>query len=300
MGDEALLPFRLFRNRVFALGSAQSAIIGVGMFGGITLLPLYLQLVKGNSPTRAGLLTLPTTLGLKMFSVIAGQITSRTGRYKIFPVVGSALLVTGLLMLWRLSADSSLVYADIAMFVVGAGLGFNMQTIVLAMQNSVSPRDIGVATSSTTFFRQLGGTLGVAVFLSIVYSTVGAKITGAYAKAASDPAFQAAAKADPDGVRKLQAAGSNGGSNVLNDTSFINGISKTLTHPFLSGFTSALTTSFLVGACVVAIAFVLALFMKEVPLRLTAAAFTDKDDKGPAAQGEPRASGTSVSVAESA
>jgi EmrB/QacA subfamily drug resistance transporter len=281
-GDEALLPPRLFRNPVFALGSAQSAIIGVGMFGGITLLPLYLQLVKGNSPTKAGLLVLPLVFGIMGFSVIAGQVTSRTGRYKIFPIVGCALLVIGMLLLSRLSADSSLVYADLAMLVVGGGLGFNMQTIILAMQNAVPPRDIGVATSSTTFFRQLGGTLGVAVFLSIVYSTVSGKIASAYAHVKNDPTFLAAAKADPNGLHKLQAAGSGNGSSVLNNTSFLQGISKTLTHPFLSGFTSALTLAFMVGAVVLVIAFVLSLFIKEVPLRLTAGAFTEEPSGGTA------------------
>jgi EmrB/QacA subfamily drug resistance transporter len=107
-GDDALLPLRLFRNGVFAVGTAQSFIIGIGMFGGITLLPLYLQLVKGNSPTKAGLLTLPLVLGIMLLSLVAGQVTSRTGRYKIFPIIGCVLLVVGMLMLWRVSADSGL------------------------------------------------------------------------------------------------------------------------------------------------------------------------------------------------
>jgi EmrB/QacA subfamily drug resistance transporter len=272
-GDEALLPLRLFRNGVFALGSAQSAIIGIGMFGGITLLPLYLQLVKGNSPTKAGLLTLPLVLGIMIFSMVAGQVTSRTGRYKIFPIIGCVLLVAGMLMLWRLSADSGLPYADLAMFVVGAGLGLNMQTIVLAMQNAVPPRDIGVATSSTTFFRQMGGTLGVAVFLSIVYSVVGGKIGAAFADARGSQAFQQAAKAHPDQLKTLTSA-SSGGSGTLNDTSFLNHIDPVLGHPFKVGFTNAIDVAFLVGAGVLVIAFVLSTLIKEVPLRATAAAFT--------------------------
>ena len=272
-GDEALLPMRLFRNGVFALGAAQSMIIGIGMFGGITLLPLYLQLVKGNSPTKAGLLTLPLVLGIMSLSVVAGQVTSRTGRYKIFPIIGSALLIIGMLMLWRLSADSGLVYTDISMFVVGAGLGLNMQTIVLAMQNAVSPRDIGVATSSTTFFRQMGGTAGVAVFLSIVYSVVGGKINDAFTDVRGTAAFQAAAKAHPDQVKTLTSA-SSGSAGTLNDTSFLSHLDPVLAHPFKVGFTNALTVAFLVGAVVLVIAFVLSLFIKEVPLRTTAAAFT--------------------------
>jgi EmrB/QacA subfamily drug resistance transporter len=279
-GDEALLPMRLFRNGVFALGSAQSAIIGIGMFGGITLLPLYLQLVKGNSPTKAGLLTLPLVLGIMMLSMVSGQVTSRTGRYKIFPIIGSALLVAGMLMLWQMSADSGLVYVDAAMFVVGAGLGLNMQTIVLAMQNAVPPRDIGVATSSTTFFRQMGGTLGVAVFLSIVYSVVGDKIGAAYSDARTSTAFQQAAKAHPDQLKTLTSA-SNGGSGTLNDTSFLKHVDPVLGHPFKVGFTDAINVAFLVGAGVLVIAFVLSTLIKEVPLRTTAAAFSKDEQEQP-------------------
>ncbi|MEE4541142.1 MDR family MFS transporter [Streptomyces sp. V4-01] len=274
-GDEALLPLRLFRNGVFAVGSAQSAIIGIGMFGGITLLPLYLQLVKGNSPTKAGLLTLPLVLGIMILSMVSGQVTSRTGRYKIFPVIGCVLLVGGMLMLWQLSADSSLLYVDLSMFVVGAGLGLNMQTIVLAMQNAVPPRDIGVATSSTTFFRQMGGTLGVAVFLSIVYSVVGDKIGSAFADARGSAAFQQAAKAHPDQLKTLTSASSGGGSGSLNDTSYLSRIDSVLAHPFKVGFTDAINVAFLVGACVLVIALVLSLMIKEVPLRTTAAAFAE-------------------------
>ncbi|MCL2554009.1 MAG: MFS transporter, partial [Actinomycetia bacterium] len=231
-GDEALLPMRLFGNGVFSVGSAQSAIIGIGMFGGITLIPLYLQLVKGNSPTKAGLLTLPLMLGIMVLSMVSGQITSRTGRYKIFPVIGCVLLVAGMLMLWQLRADSSLFYIDVAMFVIGAGLGLNMQTLVLAMQNAVSPRDIGVATSSATFFRQMGGTLGVAVFLSIVYSVVGGKIGSAFADARGTAAFQQAAKAHPDQAKLLSSSGS---SSSLNDTSFLKHLDPALAHPFKVG-----------------------------------------------------------------
>ncbi|MFG1810850.1 MDR family MFS transporter [Streptomyces sp. NPDC049040] len=278
-GDEALLPLRLFRNGVFALGSAQSAIIGIGMFGGITLIPLYLQLVKGNSPTKAGLLTLPLVLGIMVLSMASGLITSRTGRYKVFPIIGCVLLVAGMLMFWQMDADSSLPYVDAAMFVVGAGLGLNFQTIVLAMQNAVSPRDIGVATSSTTFFRQMGGTLGVAVFLSIVYSVVGDKIGSAYAGARGDAAFEKAAAAHPDQLKMLTS----GGSGSLNDTSFLNHIDPALGHPFKVGFTQAINVAFLVGAGVLVIALLLSTLLKEVPLRTTAADFADRDEAQPGA-----------------
>jgi EmrB/QacA subfamily drug resistance transporter len=262
-GESALLPSRLFKVRAFSIGSLQSTIIGIGMFGGLTLLPLYLQLVKGNSPTKAGLLTLPMVLGLMSASIVAGQLTSRTGRYKMFPVIGSVGLVIGMLLLSRLSADSSLVYTSVGMLVVGAGLGLNMQTIVLAMQNAVPPRDIGVATSSATFFRQIGGTLGVAVFLSIVYSTVQDKIRSAYETASSIPGFAAAAKANPEQLAQLRSSN----TKLLNDTSFLSKDNPVLTHPFKEGFTSALTFAFVVAAVVLAVALVLAIIQREVPLR---------------------------------
>ncbi len=262
-GEAALLPSRLFRVREFRIGSVQSAVIGIGMFGALTLLPLYLQLVKGNSPTRAGLLTLPMVVGMMASSILSGQLTSRTGHYKIFPVIGSAVLIAGMLMLWKLTADSSLGYAGVAMFVVGIGIGMNMQTIVLAMQNAVPARDIGVATSSATFFRQIGATLGVAAFLSIVYSTVPGRIHDAYASAAQSPAFQAAARANPDQLAQLR----NTTTKALNDTSFLSRDNPVLAHPFKAGFTSSLTTAFLIAGLVLILALVLAIIQREVPLR---------------------------------
>jgi EmrB/QacA subfamily drug resistance transporter len=264
MGDEALIPLRLFRIGPFAVGSGQSFVIGVGMFGGMMSIPLYLQIVKGASPTKAGLLVLPMVAGMMIASLTAGQLTARTGRYKIFPVVGSAMLVVGLLLLSTVHADTSLVITDLFMVVFGAGLGLNMQAMVLAMQNAVPPKDMGVATSSTTFFRQVGGTLGAAVFLSILFSSAGSKIKTAYDKAAETPAFQQAAKAHPDQIKTL---GLGGGGN-LNDTSFLHSLDKALAHPFLAGFSDAMDLVFLVGAGVLVIAFVLALMLKEVPLRL--------------------------------
>jgi EmrB/QacA subfamily drug resistance transporter len=261
MGDEALIPLRLFRTGVFAVGSAQSFIIGIGMFGGMMSVPLYLQIVKGASPTKAGLLVLPMVAGMMIAALTAGQLTARTGRYKIFPVVGSGLLVAGLLLLSTVGADTSLVHTDLFMVVFGAGLGLSMQSIVLAMQNAVPPSDMGVATSSTTFFRQVGGTLGAAVFLSILFSTAGPKIKSAYEKAGGTQAFQQAAKDHPKDAKILQTQQS------LNDTGFLHGLNKTLAHPFLSGFSDAMDVVFLVGACVLVLAVVFSLMLKEIPLR---------------------------------
>jgi EmrB/QacA subfamily drug resistance transporter len=262
MGDEALLPLRLFRSGVFSAASGQSFVIGIGMFGGMASIPLYLQVVKGASPTKAGLLVLPMVAGIMLSSMVAGQITSRTGRYKIFPIIGSALLVLGLLLLSRVGADTPLWETDLYMLLFGAGLGMNMQTLVLAMQNAVPPKDMGVSTAAATFFRQVGGTLGTAVFLSILFSSAGHDIKADYAKASATPAFRAAAAAHPDQVRQL------GGGGSLNDTSFLHGMDRTLAHPFLTGFSSAMDLVFLVGAGVLVVAFVISLFMKEVPLRM--------------------------------
>ncbi len=247
MGDEALLPLRLFRGSVFATGAAQSFIIGIGMFGGIASIPLYLQIVKGASPTQSGLLILPLVVGIMTAALTAGQFTSRTGRYKIFPVVGSALLVLGLGLMTQIGADTPLWQTDIYMLIFGAGLGLNMQTIILAMQNAVEPRDMGVTTASATFFRQMGGTLGTAVFLSVLFTSAGSNITEQLAKSG----------------KQLPA----GHSFDLNNTSGISTLPEAIRHPILVGFSDAMNLVFLVAACIVVVAFGLAVSMKEIPLR---------------------------------
>jgi EmrB/QacA subfamily drug resistance transporter len=280
MGDEALLPLKLFRNGVFALGSGQSFVVGVGMFGGMMSIPLYLQIVKGASPTKAGLLILPMVAGIMSASLLAGQLTSRTGRYKIFPVVGSALLVVGLLLMSTVGADTALWTTDLFMLLFGAGLGMNMQTIVLAMQNAVPPRDMGVSTAAVTFFRQVGGTLGTAVFLSILFTSAANEIPKQYDKAQHTPAFQAAAQAHADQLHSLQL----GGGGNLNNTSFLKSLDPVLAHPYLVGFSNAMDLVFTVGAGVLVIAFVLSLFMKEIPLRTVSGAQARRADEAAAAE----------------
>jgi EmrB/QacA subfamily drug resistance transporter len=262
MGDDALISLRLFRNGVFSVGCSQSFIIGVGMFGGMASIPLYLQIVKGASPTEAGLLILPMVFGIMSASLVAGQITSRTGRYKMFPVIGSVLLVVGLLLMHTIGADTPLWRTDLYMLIFGAGLGLNMQTLVLAMQNAVPVRDMGVATSSVTFFRQVGGTLGTAVFLSILFAAVPGKIKAAYQAAAEDPAYQAAARAHAEQLKPLRD-----GSASINDTSFLKHMDSVLAHPFKVGFSQAMSIVFLVGACVLVLAVILSAMLKEIPLR---------------------------------
>jgi EmrB/QacA subfamily drug resistance transporter len=275
-GDDALLPLRLFRNNVFALSNVAGIVIGAGMFGGISLLPQFLQIVRGASPTEAGFLMLPLVGGIMVSSIVSGQITSRTGHYKVFPIIGTALMVGATVLLhFRIGIDLPLWEFDLYMLMFGLGLGLSMQTLVLAVQNAVPARDMGVATASTTFFRQMGGTVGVAVFLSIVFSTVTGNIADEFRKAAGTPQFQAAladpaVRANPANqpvIAALSGGGDGGASNVLADSSFLQTIDPRLARPFLAGFADSMAFTFIIVAIVLAIAFVIVLFIKELPLR---------------------------------
>ncbi|MGH3833093.1 MAG: MDR family MFS transporter [Pseudonocardiaceae bacterium] len=277
IGDDALIPLRLFRTGVFSVTSAAGLIIGMGMFGGFLLLPQYLQIVKGASPTQSGLLMLPMMGGISVGSLLSGRLISRTGRYKIFPVLGTALMTAALLLLGlRLGADTSLWEVDAYMALFGFGLGGCLQTLVMAVQNAVPARDMGVATASATFFRQMGGTLGVAVFLSILFSSAASLISDAFTTIARTPAFltalaDPAVRANPANkvvLQAVQAGGLSGNAGgVLRDSSFLRHLDLRLARPFLVGFSNAMDGVFLVAAGVMLISFVLMLFLKEVPLR---------------------------------
>ena len=188
IGDDALLPLRFFRSGVFSWGSVAGFIAGMGMFGALALLPLYLQIVKGATPTEAGLQTLPLVLGIMSMSITSGQFISRTGRYKVWPVLGLSLMVVGIGALSRVGVDTPYWQTALIMVVIGWGLGGNMQPLTLAVQNAMPPRDMGVATASATFFRQMGGTLGTAVFLSVLFSTLGARVADNFRAAAAGAA----------------------------------------------------------------------------------------------------------------
>ncbi|MEN3309241.1 MAG: hypothetical protein V7603_5443 [Micromonosporaceae bacterium] len=265
--EEALLPLRLFRGRTFSVASASSFILGMGMFGGLLVLPLYLQIVRGASPTRAGLLMLPLIVGIMSGSILAGQTIARTGRYRMFPIVGSALMLVSLVLFAFTGADTPVWRTMLVMVLMGLGLGGNMQPVVTAVQNAVSPREIGVSTSAVTFFRSMGGTLGAAVFLSILFSTLPDKIKSAFASASGTAAFQQAAQAHPDQVRAVQQAAQSGTSSSLNDTSFINRLAAPLAHPFKTGFSQAMDVVFLTAAGIMVIGLVVILFLPELPLR---------------------------------
>jgi EmrB/QacA subfamily drug resistance transporter len=284
MGDDALLPLRLFRSPTFSVASAQVTIIGMAMFGGMSVIPLYLQIVKGASPTKSGLLLLPLVAGLMLASLSAGQVIARTGRYKVLPVTGSVLMVIGMGLLVTIGSGTALWTTDIYMAIFGIGLGLNMQSLVLAMQNAVPAKDMGVASAASSFFRSVGGTLGTAIFLSILFSLAGTKITQQYAKAATDPAFIAAAKANPGQLATLHQNLAGG----LNNTSFLNGLAKPLSHPFFAGFSAAGDVVFAITAILLLAAVVLSACLKEVPLRLVSGNQARAEGSAPdaAAEGE--------------
>ena len=273
--DDALIPLRLFRNSVFSLTSLTGLIVGMAMFGGIAMIPQYLQIVKGNTPTQSGLLMLPFVLGLMLSSMGSGLLISRTGRYKIYPIIGTVLIAAAAaLFAFRLEWNSSLVEVDLYMAVFGIGLGLCMQTLTLATQNAVPPKDMGVATASATFFRSMGGTLGTAVFISLLFSTVGDKIADAFKAIVPTQAFQTAIQTpsvvqDPNNAALFSAlkGGGNAGG-ALQDSSFIQKLNPAiLAQPFQEGFTNAMHIVFLSAAVLAAVAFVLTVITKEVPLR---------------------------------
>src|SRR6476620_3832869 len=277
MGEEALVPLRLFQIRTVGVSSIVSVFIGMGMFGGIAALPLYLQIVKGATPTQAGLQLLPLTLGIMFGSILSGQLISRTGRYRQYPIIGAFLLAASCFALHYTEADTPLWKTLIAVVFFGVGLGFNFQPLTLAVQNAVSPRDIGVATSSATFTRQIGGTLGTAVFLSILFSSVPVKLAEAFRVYFPTPDFQAARR-NPHGnaaananviaaLKSRQAGGGGGGANPLSNSSFIQQIDPRLAKPFLVGFSEAMDRVSLVGSAVMVVAFIVLWFLPHVELR---------------------------------
>ncbi|HKN96648.1 MAG TPA: MFS transporter [Pseudonocardiaceae bacterium] len=232
-GDGALLALRLFGIRAFAVGTAQAAVQSVVTFGVTVLLPLYLQLVRGYPPTEAGLLTLPVVVGMVLAAQVAGQVTARTGRYKVLPVTGAVLLIAGAVCLAGVGVGGSLVPAVAGMFVFGAGQGLYQATISMTVQNAVAIEDIGVASSAAALFRQIGGTVGIAGLLSVVYSVAGATIS----------------------------------RHALDDTSFLARLPPAAALPIRERFVTGLSTAFAVAAAVSVAALVLAVMVREVPLR---------------------------------
>ncbi|MEU7660181.1 MDR family MFS transporter [Streptomyces lincolnensis] len=244
---EPVLPLKLFRIRTFTLSAVISFIVGFAMFGAMTYLPTFLQVVQGVSPTMSGVHMLPMVLGLLLSSTLSGQIVSRTGRWKVFPVAGTAVTTLGLLLLHQLDAHSSTAEMSGFFFVFGLGLGLVMQVLVLIVQNAVSYEDLGVATSGATFFRSIGASFGVAIFGTVFAGRLGDKLADAFRGAQLPPGVSVdTLEADPRGIAALPDA---------------------LRPPALDAYASAITDVFLYAAPVALLGFVLAWFLKEDRLR---------------------------------
>jgi hypothetical protein len=203
-------------------------------------------------------------------SISFGQAISRTGRYRVFPIAGSALMVVALLLFTQVGADTPLWLTMVVMVLFGLGLSGNMQPMVLAVQNAASPREIGVATSAITFFRSMGGTIGAAVYLAIVFATSPGNIRTEFSAAARTPEFVGALQAHPDQAQTLATMAAAGSS--LDDTSFLARLEPVLAHPFTVGFSDSMNVAFGVAALIMVVGAVLVWFLPELPLRAGSAA----------------------------
>ncbi|HLZ38223.1 MAG TPA: MDR family MFS transporter [Mycobacteriales bacterium] len=242
---EPIIPMRLFRNSIVTISNSYAFLAGVAMFGTIIFLPIYLQAVQGMSPTASGLAMVPAVVGIFVTSIVSGRLITSTGRYKIFPILGAAVLVVGLLLLSRLSVDTPFWRIALYEVVFGAGLGMTMQTVAVAVQNAVEFRDMGSATSTLTFFRQMGGAIGAAAFGAVLSTRLahhlGEQLAGA------PPA--AGARVDTNNVQAIQH------------------LAEPIKTRVLEAFSAALDDVFLVAVPCIVVAFVVALFLREEPLR---------------------------------
>ncbi len=271
--SEPVLPLSLFRNRVFAVSSAVGFVVGVALFGSVTYLPLFLQLVKGSSPTISGLEMLPLMAGVLISSIGSGQLIARTGRYKIFPIMGTALMVVGMALLSRLEVGTPTWQAGLYMLVLGLGLGGVMQVLVLVVQNAVDYSMLGVATSGASLFRSMGGSIGTPIFGAILTSHLTSNLHAAFPDA-SGQVGQLTQGATPAVIAALPVA---------------------VRDAFRSAYVEALHPVFIAGAAVAAVAFVLTWFIKEVPLRKTVQA-----QGMPEAVASPRIAGSMEELAAQA
>jgi EmrB/QacA subfamily drug resistance transporter len=253
---EPILPLQIFRNRVFTVTSAIGFIIGLALFGAVTYLPLYLQDVKGHRPTTSGLLITPMMGGLLITSIGSGQLISRYGRYTPFPIAGTAIMAVGLWLLSRLQVDTSTLVTSGYMLVLGLGLGMVIQVLVLAVQNAVDYAYLGVATSGSTLFRQIGGSIGVAIFGAIFANRLANNLAATLPAGARAPASP-----NPAALRHLPPA---------------------IHAAYATAITDALRPVFLTAAAAAVLAFLLTWLLREVPLRTTTQAPDPGDGFHPA------------------
>jgi len=240
--SDPVLPMRLFRGNVFSISSVLSFIVGFALLGALTFLPTYLQYCQGVSATVSGVRTFPMVIGLLIASISAGNVVSTTGRYKPFPIVGAVVMGIGLFLLSRLDANSSTLTSSVAMFVLGVGIGLAMQVLTIIVQNTADYRDLGVATSGVTFFRTMGSSFGSSVFGAIYANQLASHLGKAVASSGADPKLVTT----PDGVRSLPGA----------------------QHSSVVGaYADSLQTVFTYAIPVAGLALVIAVFLKQVPLR---------------------------------
>ncbi|WP_051706126.1 MDR family MFS transporter [Nocardioides aequoreus] len=279
MGDDALIPLRIFRLRAAAVVIAGGFVIGASMFGAITVLPQYMQIVHGASPTQAGLMMVPMVGGMMAAGILTGQVTSRTGQIRLFPIIGSGMGAVAMFALSFVSADTSLVWMMTGMVFLGLGLGQCMQPLTIIAQNAVPPSEIGVATSASTFFRQLGGTLGVAVFLSILFGSLGDNIVRAFRaeagtlRAAAEAGEIPRTAADREVLAGLADPSSAGGvfTSVQDDSSVIGRMSDVVAHPFQVGFAESMSAVLLAASVTLLVAFAILSLLPQVTLRTSSA-----------------------------
>jgi len=252
---EPLLPLSLFRNSIFSLSSLLSLFLGVGMFGTMIFIPEYQQLVRGYSATKSGLLMLPLIVGILSASIISGRLISRTGKYRIYPIFGTLVTMVGLFLLSTIQVDTPEWLLSLYMLVTGIGLGSFIQVTTLAVQNAVHPRDLGVATSTVTFFRSIGGSFGTAIFGAILTSRFSMHFTELLGSA-------------PVGGTSL--------SSVAN----LSELPPQVMPLALEAFTRAFDDVFLIAVPFILVGFIVALFLKETPLRHTAHEIAKADVAG--------------------
>lgn len=252
---EPILPLSLFKNHTFSLTSALGFIIGAGMFGAIVMLPLYLQVVKGDTATEAGLKLIPFMLGIVSTSIYSGKAITKHGHYKRFPIIGTVVMTIGILLMSTLSTTTPFWQLSIFSILVGAGLGLSMQTIVIALQNSVDYKDMGVATSSNTFFRSLGSVFGTAIFGTILTNRLAFYL---------EDNFNKLATSNPSAVQDFDPAALEG---IQNNTAVLETLPPEIQATALESFVNSFHVVFIVAAPITALGFLLALFLRETPLR---------------------------------
>jgi EmrB/QacA subfamily drug resistance transporter len=264
--QEPILPLTLFKNHTFTITSILGLVIGAGMFGAIVMLPLYLQVVKGDSATSAGLKLIPFMIGIVSMSITSGKLISKHGHYKRYPIVGLALMTFGLTLLSTLTENTPFWKLSIYAVLIGAGLGLSMQTIVIALQNSVEFKDLGVATSANTFFRSIGATIGVALFGTVYASQLTHNLPIEIAKLkVSNPA--ALIGATPEKFAALKE-----------NTAVLQTFTPELQAGIINAFVNSFQTVFLTAAPITAVGFLVAFLLRETPLRTSAAHHAAKEE----------------------